>query len=79
MTAAAERPASRLAWLRVVPEVGWAAVSTAAFAVALLARLGGGPRWAVAGLYAVCYAAGAGSRVWPGCRHLGGAPWTSTC
>jgi len=58
VTAAAERPASRLAWLRVVPEVGWAAVSTAAFAVALLARLGGGPRWAVAGLYAVCYAAG---------------------
>ena len=58
MTAAAERPASRLAWLRTVPEVGWAAVSTAAFAVALLARLGGGPRWAVAGLYAVCYAAG---------------------
>ena len=52
------RAPARLAWLRSVPEVRWAAVSTAAFAVALLARLGGGPRWAVAGLYAVCYAAG---------------------
>lgn len=59
---------ARMLWS--TPEVRWAALSLAAFALAVPADLLGGPSLLVAALYAVCYAAGGWEPAVEGVRAL---------
>ncbi|MFE0173359.1 heavy metal translocating P-type ATPase [Streptomyces sp. NPDC059002] len=60
----------RRARLLALPEVRWAALSTAAFLLAFPLDLAGAPAWSWGPLYALCYAAGGWEPAFEGLRAL---------